>query len=67
MYDGKLKTESEYSPPSPGDVNLDHGRETIRQKIRDEIKKSLEKENILSAEDKILIKSFIEKINNELR
>ena len=45
----------------------DHGRETIRQKIRDEIKKSLEKENILSSEDKILIKSFIEKINNELR
>ena len=45
----------------------DHGIETIRQKIRDEIKKSLEKENILSSEDKILIKSFIEKINNELR
>ena len=45
----------------------DHGREKIRQKIRDEIKKSLEKENILSAEDKILIKSFINKINDELK
>ena len=45
----------------------DHGREKIRQKIRDEIKKSLEKENILSEEDKILIKSFIDKINDELK
>ena len=45
----------------------DYGREKIRQKIRDEIKKSLEKENILNPEDKFLIKSFIEKINRELK
>ena len=45
----------------------DYGREKIRQKIRDEIKKSLEKENILNPEDKFLIKSFIDKINNELK
>ena len=44
----------------------DQGRELIRSKIREEVKKSLEKENLFKKEDKILIKKLIEKIKEEL-
>ena len=44
----------------------DQGRELIRSKIREEVKKSLEKENLFKKEDKILIKKLKEKIKEEL-
>ena len=44
----------------------DQGREEIRNKIRKELKKANEKEQILSTEDKEIIKKFISKIQEEL-
>ena len=49
-------------------INLttDQGRELIRNKIRDEIKKAIEKDQILKPEDREILKQFITKIQNEL-
>ena len=44
----------------------DQGREQIRNKIRDELKKANSKDQILKMEDKELLKEFITKIQNEL-
>ena len=44
----------------------DQGREQIRNKVREELKKAISKEQILKAEDKKLLKEFITKIQNEL-
>ena len=56
---------------SPYERNLknltnDQGREMIRNKIRDEIKKANEKDQILNSEDREILKKFISKIQNEL-
>ena len=44
----------------------DQGREQIRNKIRDELKKANEKDQILKPEDREILKKFISKIKNEL-
>jgi len=44
----------------------DQGREQIRNKIRDELRKANSKDQILRKEDKKLLKEFIAKIQNEL-
>ena len=44
----------------------DQGREQLRDFIRKELKNSLDNENLLDIEDRVLIKSFIEKLNKEL-
>ena len=44
----------------------DQGREQIRNKIRDEIKKANEKDQILKPEDREILKKFISKIHDEL-
>tara|TARA_Y100000590_G_C15430370_1_gene904917 strand:+ start:80 stop:352 length:273 start_codon:yes stop_codon:yes gene_type:complete len=45
----------------------DQGRELIRNKVREEIKKSIERDSLFDPEDKILIKKFIEKAKEELQ
>ncbi len=48
--------------------NLDKGTADImKDKIRTEIKSGLEKDRILSNDDAILIKKFIDKISSELK
>ena len=47
-------------------ATTDQGRELIRNKIRDEIKKGIEKDQILKPEDREILKQFITKIQNEL-
>ena len=44
----------------------DQGRELIRNKIRNELKKANEKDQILDPEDREILKKFILKIQNEL-
>ena len=47
--------------------NLDkETAEMIKEKVRSEIKSGLEKDQILSDEDALLIKKFIKKISSEL-
>lgn len=44
----------------------DQGREEIRELIRKEIKNSIDNENIIKIEDRIIIREFIDKIKKEL-
>ena len=44
----------------------DQGRELIRNKIRNELKKATERDQILKPEDREILKKFITKIQNEL-
>ena len=47
-------------------LQSDYGREILREKIRKEVKKSLEKDTILNPEDNALLKKLIIKLKNEL-
>ena len=48
--------------------NLDKSTaEVLKYKIRSELKSGIEKDKILSDEDAVLIKKFIEKISSELK
>ena len=47
-------------------LTTDQGRELIRNKIRNELKKANEKDQILKPEDREILKKFITKIQNEL-
>ena len=47
-------------------LTTDQGRDSIRNKLREEIKKANNKDKILNSEDKQLLKEFISKIQNEL-
>ena len=44
----------------------DQGREQVRQLIRKEIKNSIDNETLLDKNDQILLREFIDKLNNEL-
>ncbi len=44
----------------------DQGRELIRNKIRNELKKATEKDQILDSKDREILKKFIIKIQSEL-
>jgi len=44
----------------------DQGREQIRQLVRKEIKNSIDNDALLKDDDRILLKKFIEKLNEEL-
>ena len=47
-------------------LTTDQGRELIRNKIRNELRKANEKDQILKPEDREILKKFITKIQNEL-
>ena len=47
-------------------LSNDQGREDLRNKAREELRKAIEKDKILNADDKELINKFISKIKNEL-
>ena len=44
----------------------DQGRELIRNKVRNELKKATERDQILDLEDRELLRKFITKIQSEL-
>ena len=44
----------------------DQERELARDKFREELEKSLTKDNLLNKDDKILLKRFIKKLTEEL-
>jgi hypothetical protein len=44
----------------------DQGREQIRQLVRKEIKNSIDNDALLKDDDRILLRKFIEKLNEEL-
>jgi len=44
----------------------EHGRKELINKLRKEMRKGLEKENILKQEDRVLINKFMKKISKEI-
>ena len=66
LYQFTIGKKIEYYEYKLNNLTTDQGRENIRDKIREEIKKANEKEKILNDEDKELIKKFISKIQKEL-
>ena len=66
LYQFTIGRKIEYYEHQFKDLTTDQGREIIRDKIREEISKANNKDKILNAEDKELIKKFITKIQNEL-
>ena len=48
-------------------IITDQGREHMRELIRKEIKNSLDNETLIDPDDRILIKKFIKKLNQELK
>ena len=66
LYLFTIGKKIEYYEHNFRNLTTDQGRENIRDKIREEIKRANEKDKILSVEDKELIKKFIFKIQKEL-
>ena len=66
LYQFTIGRKIEYYEHQVKDLTTDQGREVIRDKIREEMKKANNKDKILNEEDKELIKKFITKIQNEL-
>ena len=48
-------------------LNKNENRELVKEKLRSEIRKSLNKDHILNEEDKILLYKFYLKIKNEFK
>ena len=66
LYQFTIGKKIEYYEYKFRNLTTDQGKENIRDKIREEIKRANEKDKILSVEDKELIKKFIFKIQKEL-
>ena len=66
LYQFTLGTKIESYERYLKNFTNDQGREQIRNKIRDELRKANSKDQILRKEDKKLLKEFIAKIQNEL-
>ena len=66
LYQFTIGKKIEYYEYKAKSLTTDQGREIVRDKIREEIKKANEKDKILNEEDKELIKKFISKIQKEL-
>ena len=66
LYQFTIGNKIKYYEHQLRTLTSDQGREKIRNKIRDELKKGVNKDQILKPEDKELLKKFITKIQNEL-
>ena len=66
LYQFTIGRKIEHYEHQVKDLTTDQGREVIRDKIREEMRKANNKDKILNEEDKELIKKFITKIQNEL-
>ena len=66
LYQFTIGNKIRYYEHQLGNLTNDQGREKIRDKIRVELKKGLNKDQILAPDDKELLKKFITKIQNEL-
>ena len=66
LYQFTIGKKIEYYEHILKNLTNDQGREMIRDKVREEIKKATEKEQILKDEDIQLLRNFIIKIQREL-
>lgn len=66
LFQFTLGSKISYLQKNLNSLSNDQGRELIRDKIRDEIKRATEKDQILKPQDRELLKKFISKIQDEL-
>ena len=66
LYQFTIGKKIEYYESKFKNLTTDQGRENIRNKVREELKKATEKDQILNTEDKEILKKFITKIQTEL-
>jgi len=66
LYQFTIGKKIEYYEHILKNLTNDQGREMIRNKVRNELKKATEKDQILKPEDREILKKFIIKIQNEL-
>ena len=66
LYQFTIGRKIDYYEHNLKNLTNDQGRELIRNKIRDELRKATEKDQILNPEDRIILKKFIIKIQDEL-
>ena len=66
LYQFTIGKKIDYYERNLKNLTNDQGRELIRNKIRDELRKATEKDQILNPEDRIILKKFIIKIQDEL-
>ena len=66
LYQFTIGKKIEYYEHILKNLTNDQGREMIRNKVRNELRKATEKELIIKPEDREILKKFITKIQNEL-
>ena len=66
LYQFTIGKKINYYEHNLKNLTNDQGRELIRDKVRNELKKAIERDQILNLEDRIILKKFIIKIQNEL-
>lgn len=66
LYQFTIGKKIDYYEHMLKNLTNDQGREQIRNKIRNELKKANAKDQILKPDDRIILKSFIIKIQKEL-
>ena len=66
LYQFTIGKKIQYYEHQFNNLTNDQGREDIRNKIREEIKKANKKDQILNKEDREILKTFINKIQKEL-
>lgn len=67
LYQFTIGKKIQYYEHQLNNLTNDQGREDIRNKIRKELKKANKKDKILNAEDRIILKTFLNKISEELK
>ena len=67
LYQFTLGAKISYYEKNLKNLTNDQGREQMRDKIRVELKKAIEKDQILKLEDREILKKFISKIQEELK
>ena len=67
LYQFTIGKKIQYYEHQLNNLTNDQGREDIRNKIRQELKKANKKDKILNTEDREILKTFLNKISEELK
>ena len=66
LFEFTIGSRLDYFKDLINSLNDSHQREIVKEKVKDEIRKGIKKENYFTDEEKYLISNFIIKLRNEL-
>ena len=66
LFELTIGTRIDYYTSKINFFSDEQSRNELKEKIKSEIKKGIEKENLFTDEEKVLISDFINKVNKEL-